>query len=411
MASIKTTRPPRPHLTSLMYSIPFKRLKDILKHVIPNATLETVDDLPSTQLTRLYTLNMSDNRRLLLSFAPSLAVKLLRHEATILSSEARLIEFLSGPKGDSGQPSPLSTTLSTITPKLLKHSSNNKEMAYPYSIFEQLDGVPLSTISIYLGLPERRAIEKQLGAVARELASIKSPSGDFGPVNRVLMDESTTTEDTEATESLASSSSYKTWSEAFHSIFEGVLRDGEDMVVLLPYEAVREHFGRLSYHLDTVTSPRLLILDAGNETNLMIQREIGNDNSVEAPSTSARLTGLRNWSQGIFGDPLLSSCFENPSESFLEGWGEGGDDIIEDKETQEVRMLLYRCFRATLDIVTVYYRPQGDSSRKELEARRRLTKVLEELEKMEPKVVDTSKRSSSPSASSISKKPKVSAEE
>jgi hypothetical protein len=47
--------------------------------------------------------------------------------------------------------------LSALVPKLLKHSSNNREMAYPYSIFEPTAGVPLSTIAIYLSLPERRS--------------------------------------------------------------------------------------------------------------------------------------------------------------------------------------------------------------------------------------------------------------
>ncbi|RFU32520.1 hypothetical protein B7463_g3807, partial [Scytalidium lignicola] len=391
-----------------MYSVPFKRLKDILKHVVPTATLETVGDLPSTQLPRLYTLNMSDNRKLLLSFAPSLAVKLLRHEATILSSEAKLIRFLSGLDG--GESSQMSATLSRLVPKLLKHSSNNQEMAYPYSIFEPINGVPLSTISIYLSFPERRIIEKRLGTMVRELASFKSPSGLFGPVNRVLVDERAA-EIAETSESPANSSSQKTWSEAFHSIFEGILRDGEDMVVLLPYETVREHFQRLSYHLDAVTSPRLVILDAGNEINIMIQRESENNDSAKTAQESVKLTGLQNWSQGVFGDPLISSCFDNPTASFLEGWREAGDDIIEGKDTREIRMLLYRCYRAILDIVTEYYRPQGDSSRKELEARRRLTKVLEELEKTEFNEAGISKKRSPSSTPSTSKKAKVSIEE
>jgi hypothetical protein len=44
-------------------------------------------------------------------------------------------------------------------------------------------------------------------------------------------------------------------------------------------------------------------------------------------------------------------------------------------------LLLYKCFRAVVSIVTEYYRPRPDSSRKELEGRRRLTSALAELDK------------------------------
>jgi hypothetical protein len=70
-----------------MYALPVRRLKEILSHVFPNETLGPVEELKSTQLARLYSLTMSDDRKLLLSFAPSLSVHLLRHEAAILSSE------------------------------------------------------------------------------------------------------------------------------------------------------------------------------------------------------------------------------------------------------------------------------------------------------------------------------------
>jgi len=77
-----------------MYSLPVRRLKEILNRVVPDVSLGPVEELSSTQLARLYTLSMSDGRKLLLSFAPSLAVRLLRHEGTMLSSEATLIHFI-----------------------------------------------------------------------------------------------------------------------------------------------------------------------------------------------------------------------------------------------------------------------------------------------------------------------------
>jgi hypothetical protein len=386
-----------------MYSLPVRRLKEILSHVVPDCILGPVEELPSTQLPRLYSLSMSDNRKLILSFAPSLAVRLLRQEATILSSEATLVYFIAGSEHQEMEGSPGSeiekttpppqipgTPLKCLIPKLLKHSSNNREMAYPYSIFEHTDGTPLSKLSIYLSLPERKVIDKQLGSMARSLASLTSPDGTFGTVSRVLPDRYMPRSPTAPPVKGA-----KTWSEGFNVLLEGILRDGEDMDVLLPYEVVRSHYQRLAWRLDAVTMPRLVILDAGCETNVMISRERAED-PVEPESV--KVTGLRSWSQGVFGDPLIGDTFDEPSEGFLEGWQESAECVIEDEENANVRLLLYRCYRAIVSIVTVYYRPQGDSSRRELEGRRKLTSALAELERIDVVVNDALKRARSLSA-------------
>ena len=409
MSSSKTANRSRPHLTSLMYSLPVRRLKDILTHVVPDATLGPVEQLLSTQLPRLYTLSMSDDRKLLLSFAPSLAVRLLRQEATILSSEATLVYFIAGSErpaemdGSPGSvieqsPTPTVGNLKRLIPKLLKHSSNNREMAYPYSIFENTTGTPLSTLSIYLSVPERRVVDKQLGAMARGLASLTSPSGTFGTVSRVLPDPFTPSSPT-----APSTTGSKTWAEAFNLLLESILRDGEDMAVLLPYDVVRAHYQRLSWRLDAVTLPRLVVLDAGSETNVMIDRRSEDGESMPT-GEGTRVTGLRSWSQGVFGDPLISNVFSEPSEGFLEGWRESGEDIVEDAENAEVRMLLYRCYGAVVSIVTEYYRPQADSSRRELEGRRLLTSALAELKKIDYAVNDALKRARSLSTEAESSK-------
>ena len=83
---------------------------------------------------------------------------------------------------------------------------------------------------------------------------------------------------------------------------------------------------------------------------------------------------------GIFGDPLLSSFWEDwdGSGPRRKGWGEGCKFI--DKKTLPVRLMLYRCYRACVDIVREYYRPRKDSSEREMVARRRLAVVLRELD-------------------------------
>ena len=415
-----------------MYSLPVRRLKEILSHVFPGETLGPVEQLTTTSLARLYSLTMSDDRRLVLSFPPSLSVHLLRHEASILSSEAKLSCLIAGsdPRvgGSNSKPEgPVSNhmALSTLIPKVLRHSNDNREMGYPYSIFEPTAGVPLSTVALYLSRSERRSIDKQVGLMARALASLTSPSGGFGPVDRVLpkpllkvapaptaleyKDARVFPEVTKMPpiEASVEHTGSRTWSSAFHGLLEGVLRDGEDRAVLLPYEVIRAHYRRLSYHLDTVLIPRLLVLNIGNDRNIMVERGLDEEGSLKAPAEGVRVTGLRSWSQGVFGDPLLADCFDDPSEGCLEGWREGGEEIIEDETHAQVRILLYRCFMTAVGIVTEYYRPQSDSSRRELECRRNLTSALAELEKIGV-LDDTPKRARSMSGDTeLAKRQKV----
>ncbi|CCD55816.1 hypothetical protein BofuT4_P153780.1 [Botrytis cinerea T4] len=403
MASYKTAVPGKSFKTSLMYSVPVRRLKEILSHVVPDMKLESVEELPSTHLPRLYTLNMSNDNKLLLSFAPSLAVRLLRHETTLQYSEATLVHFLDtsshkskgvNTNGIADVENDLaSIKLEDVIPKMLKHSSNNREMALPYTIFEPTAGKTLSALSVYLSLSDRRLIDKQVGSLTRSLASLTSPNGTFGTAARVLPDPFK-----QSRPSAPLGSGSTTWSEAFNTLLESILRDGEDMAVLLPYDVVRSHYQRLSWRMDAVKLPRLVLLDLG-ERNVMIENGI-KEGSSHIPTESLKLTGLRNWSQGIFGDPLLSNVFENPSEGFMEGWKAGDeDDLIEDTGNAEVRLLLYRCYRAVLGIVTEYYRPQSDSSRRELENRRNLTAALSELERVDVAVNDMLKRARSLSSS------------
>jgi hypothetical protein len=374
---------------------------------VPDVTLVSVEEVPSKRLPRFYNLNLSDGQQLLLSFAPSLAVRLLRHEQTLLSSEAILIHFLAsiakaehveGKEPSESYPAAwqasCGTILERLVPRLVKHSSNTREMGHPYTLFEPSIGEPLSDLLIYLSLSEQRLIDKQVGLLVRELALITSPSGTFGRVSRVCSDPFAIAH---ATSSSAPRES-TTWTCAFMSLVEGILRDGEDMSVLLPYEVIRNHLHRLAWCLNAVTISRLLLIDAGDPANLLVERDSEEEGSSATPVP--RLTGFRDWSQGFFGDPLLSICLDNPSEGFLEGWRhDNNEDIIEDVEGGAVRLLLYRCYRAIAIIVTEYYRPRPDSSRRELEGRRGLTNVLAELSKVDIKENESPKRARSQSES------------
>ncbi len=200
--------------------------------------------------------------------------------------------------------------------------------------------------------------------------------------------------------------------------------------VVLPYLAIRRHFKHLGYILDMVSLPRLVLVDAVADSNLLVLRsktvsgssglgpvmadgsardlmapaepsiegehcsseDGGHDEASESVTSSLEeedvrpvvmVTGLRDWGNCVFGDPLFASVFcEEPSEHFLRGFDgpEGGrdpaaaaagcDDAIEDRESVPVRSLLYQCYHTTVQIVTEFYRPTSESTSRELAARK-----------------------------------------
>lgn len=331
-------------------------------------------------------------------------------------SETALIEFVTEQQKSrdtstpsQGEHSPGMSQVAALFPKPLKDSTSKAESKQPYELFEAPVGIPLLNVYAHLSSSERRAVDKGVGLLARALANITSPTATFGPINRALSHPS-------ASNSIVppAQKGLKTWSQGFNPLLESVLRDGEDMSVLIPYETIREHFRRVSWRLDDVLVPRLLILDIACLPNVMVERR-NNDSSADAeePLEEASLSGLRSWRLGVFGDPLLSSCFEEPSEGFLEGWEGGGEDIIEDPENVEVRKLLYSCYRAVVGIVTEYYRPQPDSSKREMDRRRRLTKALAALEKVDnpPSEIAIKRARSMSRGGSVSKRQKLEKDE
>ncbi|TGJ80235.1 hypothetical protein E0Z10_g8512 [Xylaria hypoxylon] len=140
------------------------------------------------------------------------------------------------------------------------------------------------------------------------------------------------------------------------------------------------------------------------------------------------IMGLQDWSNCIFGDPLFTTVFSHTTPEFERGFrfrqpheshkvkkpreshtikkedhgGSGHDaddedeseeekkeeedeeqqyaDIVEDPDNAPTRVLLYECYHATVAIVKQFYRPDADSSEREIAARRRLVAALAKLE-------------------------------
>lgn len=92
-------------------------------------------------------------------------------------------------------------------------------------------------------------------------------------------------------------------------MLESALRDGEDALVSLPYESIRSWTAVKGHVLSEITEPRLAVLDFGNERNILIDER------------SRQLSGLLDFGDIVWGDPMIAAAFTEASAAFLEGFG------------------------------------------------------------------------------------------
>ncbi|KAM7193771.1 hypothetical protein V8F20_008246 [Naviculisporaceae sp. PSN 640] len=455
-----------------------------LGSVFSDVTIERIQAIPSPRLQRLYEVTLSDGKTMRLVMSPSTRLRLLRSEHFMIPAEALAVRWirnrLSKDAETEKQQQPQgggSLGLAQLVPDLIHLSPGTNELGSVCSFYEPTKGTPLALVPGLLSREERQQVDGQVGRMFRELAHFTSPSGRFGPVANCLSPSSPrgSTGSSFAGGSSSgnpamagSTEGVNTWSGAFHLMLEGILRDGEDMAVMISYSAIRRHFKRLRHLLDLVTIPRLVVIDGADESNVLVSSlpslatatadpvpipsiaqatskiqldtqepkpETEKDRAAESEETSTTakkedkkeggkedngndnspmvFAGLRDWSTATFGDPLIATVFSDgtPSSPFLQGFNDNDDSatestepssstsatplslsgaIIEDPETAHIRRLLYQVYHAAVSIIKEFYRPRGgtESSRRELEGRKKLTEALAKLELVQDHEVD-----------------------
>ncbi|KAI1631287.1 hypothetical protein F4809DRAFT_179918 [Biscogniauxia mediterranea] len=412
-------------------------IRALVRNAMPNVVVESVSTLTTSQSQRVFSIKVSDGRTLSLRLAP-LSSGLLRYEQWPILSEARLTRWIfrisaeqsaehhddesSKPETDkssrnkrsSGEsqgadpevsPSAKRRMLSYL-PNLVAHSSSPTELGLGFNIFEPTKGVPVSNLPTSLTAAERDLVDFQKGRLMRYISEFTSPNGKFGLAVATL-EPSMSAEFQGTQQAGLGSDGMMTWRKAFHSLLEAILRDAEDLSVTISYETIRGHFYRLGHVLDAVTVPRLVVLDAAEDSNVLVSRSSDERGDASNPTTAPlesqiTVTGLCDWSKCIFGDPLFATAFvQDTTPAFIRGFRKvptppsspSRDDstpdaditsvdisFIEDRENAQVRLLLYECYHATAAVVRQFYRPGADRSEQEIAARRRLTTVLSRLE-------------------------------
>jgi hypothetical protein len=453
-------------------------LKASLRETQPNVTVEKRRKIPSDRLQRIYEIKGSGGCTLGLVLSTPPMLRLLRSEQWMANSEITVVRWLHDRDDQSHtddrqvprQPDDQSR-LSRFLPALISRSPTSQEAGTPFSLFRDSRGSPITVLPKKLTPRQRKDVDFQLGALTREVSQSISPTGQFGTAAAVLAPGPPLQRNRHRDSASYPPSGSASWSTTFHSMLEGILRDAEDMAVRIPYTLIRGHFKRLGHLLDAVTIPRLVIIDAVDDSNVLVaitkeeppfvrkrkrqpypqpgadpadsprERKRSSDttsssesqteksgtddadksskleydadvssvseydaaeNSPDAQKLHIQVTGLRDWSNCVFGDLLFARVFsDEPSAEFLQGlygakvkmtnpWAvevdaetqDIVDELMQDHESYRARLLLYQAYHAAVAIVREFYRPRRESSVRELAARKRLVEVLAHLDKI-----------------------------
>ncbi len=134
------------------------------------------------------------------------------------------------------------------------------------------------------------------------------------------------------------------WQEAFTSLLEGLLHEGETIGVNIPYEDVRRYLSRAigSFLFDDCEVPSLVSL-TGDEWTVMV------DFDPETPTEDEQvpITSMIPTSYALWGDPMLEAMFLEPSVAFLEGYG--GSPVVFAR--QKTKRLWYNLFLALIVVL------------------------------------------------------------
>ncbi len=258
----------------------FTTLQRVVKQALRSSkvSLQQAESVPSSR-HRLFLLRLADGTRLLLKSRPPPTTRLLRHEHRSLESQAHVLQLI--------------TARSTVpVPQVLRFDGTSSgPLMTPYLLTTFQSGTRLSAVSARLPGPIRARVDASLGRHVRALSDSCTGSA-FGPPASVLSGEGA-----------------PSWRTAFACMLEGALRDAEDMLVTIQYDVIRAHFLAHAALLHEVKTPRLVLLDVGDERNILIDEQTG------------AIVGLTGFGNAVWGDPLLASVFANPSAAFCEGYG------------------------------------------------------------------------------------------
>ncbi|PLB36109.1 phosphotransferase family protein [Aspergillus candidus] len=280
-------------------------------------------------LHSIQVLTLSNGSRILLKQPPKPTTPLLRREQVLLETEARALALLE-------------KSAIPHVPSLLLYDRRGSLLGSPLVVRQYTPGETLRDLEAGLSIQNRQDLDRSLGSLASQIGGHVADSFGF-------LDE------------VARGLGKKSWREVFVALVENIIRDSEDVFVNIPYTEIRQHVRRLSPALDEVTVPRLVVMDLGRPSQVLLDPE------------TKQFSGIIDFGNTLWGDILMTEIFEGPSSAVLDGFGR---QPIK-SESERTRQLLYACYRSVCRIITEYYRHRNVTA--EIDSRRQLTTILAKL--------------------------------
>jgi hypothetical protein len=130
---------------------------------------------------------------------------------------------------------------------------------------------------------------------------------------------------------------FRSWAKAFAFLLEAVMRDGEDALISLPYDNIRDIVRKHRGSLDKISQAKLVILEMSSDRNIVVDVK------------EEKITGVLDFSTAIWGDPFLSDCFYKPTASFAEGFGKLPNRTADERVRQYLLVLHFLVVRFSTD--------------------------------------------------------------
>jgi len=278
-----------------------------------------------------YILQTSDLAKWVIKISPHPSVNVMRYEKDILRAEVEVLNLV---KARTDLP----------VPATLIHDYTHSILENDYFIMEFIGGVTLNKIRESLTAAEAKGIDEKTGQVLRMVNSIK---GDrFGYFSHPESPESS-------------------WPDTFEKMIRGVLLDGQEKDVSLPY-SYDEIFSRIASQflaLDEVVTPQLVHWDLW-------------DGNIFIDPVTRQITGMIDFERALWADPLMEANFGafgiNPD--FLAGYG------VEMLGTQnrQKRRSIYNIYLYLIMVIECTFR-KYENDQQEKWARQKLFDELELL--------------------------------
>jgi aminoglycoside phosphotransferase (APT) family kinase protein len=278
-----------------------------------------------------YRIRLRDGAQVVLKVAPPAEVEVLTYERGAMATELAAIRLI---REHTAVP----------VPDVHFADSTHELCDADYFLMEFVDASNLGLVKDTLSPAERDCYDEALGAVTRELNSIRGTA--FGPLT---------------------GPGSTSWRAQFTSMFDDILRDGERRAVDLgrDYADVRKVLDAHADTLDAVTEPRYVEWDLW-ESNALVR--------------NGRIVSVIDHERAFYGDPLIEAgftAFEMPSfgasAAFMRGYGR---TTLSDAE--QLRRRLYTLYLTLIMIIETRYRGHTDTSQYDF-AQARFDEIMAKL--------------------------------